>query len=217
MADINVERRDSAPWWLWALGLIIVGLLAFWLATAFGGDEEIATEDPAAYPVETVPALPEESAPLAVAPAVQEYIDTCGPARSEAMGLDHQYTSSCVNTLVWALDAATSQQATAAGMVQEEMTAAREAASNLQESAAREEEHAQMTREAFTSIVAVFERLQAQSYPALEGQVSQLSQAAESVQPAQPLLDQRENVQKFFSTASEALATVGHAGEAVGV
>lgn len=217
MADINIERRDSAPWWLWALGLIIVGLLGFWLATALGGEEEIAMEEPAAYPVETAPGLPDESAPTAVAPAVQEYIDRCGPARPQGMGLDHEYTSSCVNTLVSALEAATSQQTTAAGMVQEEVTAAREAAGNLRESAASEQEHARMTREAFTSIVAVFEGLQAQSYPALEGQVAELSRIAESIQAEQPLLDQRENVQNFFSSAGDALAVVGHSGEALGV
>lgn len=64
MADINVERREGANIWPWIIGLIVLALLIWALAEAFGGDDEVAVE-PA--PVETVEPLPPVAAPPAVA------------------------------------------------------------------------------------------------------------------------------------------------------
>lgn len=66
MADINVERREGANIWPWIIGLIVLGLLVWALAEAFGDDDEVAVE-PA--PVEAVEPLPPVAAPPAVAAA----------------------------------------------------------------------------------------------------------------------------------------------------
>lgn len=64
MADINVERREGANIWPWIIGLIVLALLIWALAEAFGGDDEVAVEP---VPVETVEPLPPVAAPPAVA------------------------------------------------------------------------------------------------------------------------------------------------------
>ncbi|HUE97336.1 MAG TPA: hypothetical protein VMN39_11795 [Longimicrobiaceae bacterium] len=217
MADINIERREGAPWWLWALGLVIIGLIVFWLASAMGGEERVAMDDPAAYPVETALVTPMEPAEPAVSPAVQSFIERCAPAQPRQMGLDHQYTSGCIHDLVAALEQTTQGTATSTPAIEEAMTAARESADRLSESAAAETQHTSMTQNAFDSIVTVFERLQAERYPTLESHVGQLSQTAGSIDAGQPLLDQRDAVQSFFSQASDALAIVGYTAAPSGV
>ncbi|CAN5280145.1 hypothetical protein BH23GEM4_BH23GEM4_18020 [soil metagenome] len=64
MADINVERREGANIWPWIIGLIVLALLIWALAEAFGGDDEVAVEP---VPVENVEPLPPVAAPPAVA------------------------------------------------------------------------------------------------------------------------------------------------------
>jgi len=41
MAEINVEKKSSFPWWIWIIvGLIVVGILFFLL----GGDNQTGTD-----------------------------------------------------------------------------------------------------------------------------------------------------------------------------
>jgi len=42
MAEINVEKKNSFPWWIWiVVGLIVVGILFFLL----GGDNQTGTNN----------------------------------------------------------------------------------------------------------------------------------------------------------------------------
>lgn len=51
MANIPVERAGGTPWWLWLLGLLLLGLLLWFLIGAFDDDDEVVeTVDP----IETV-------------------------------------------------------------------------------------------------------------------------------------------------------------------
>ncbi|MGB3541700.1 hypothetical protein [Rubrivirga sp.] len=46
MANIPVERTASSPpWWLWLLGLLLLGLIGWLIASALGDDDEVV-EDP---------------------------------------------------------------------------------------------------------------------------------------------------------------------------
>ena len=54
MADIDIERKRSSSWIWWILGLILLGLLAWWLLGALGDDDEPEVE---AVGVATTPAV----------------------------------------------------------------------------------------------------------------------------------------------------------------
>ncbi len=41
MANIPVERAGGTPWWLWLLGLLVLGLLLWFLIGAFSDDDEV--------------------------------------------------------------------------------------------------------------------------------------------------------------------------------
>ena len=46
MANIPVERTSTGtPWWLWLLGLLLLGLLLWFLIGAFGDDDDVAVVD----------------------------------------------------------------------------------------------------------------------------------------------------------------------------
>lgn len=45
MANIPVERTAGTPWWLWLLGLLLLGLLLWFLIGAFSDDEEVVVVD----------------------------------------------------------------------------------------------------------------------------------------------------------------------------
>jgi hypothetical protein len=57
MADINVERKQRSIW-PWIIGLIVLALLVWLLASMFGDDdrEEVVVEEPAAEAVVVDPA-----------------------------------------------------------------------------------------------------------------------------------------------------------------
>ncbi len=59
MANIPVERSGGTPWWVWLLGLLLLGLLLWFLIGAFSDDDDDVVE--AVDPIETV-----ETAPIAV-------------------------------------------------------------------------------------------------------------------------------------------------------
>jgi len=58
MADINVERKRSGPNFLpWLLGLVLLGVLAWFLMRSMGGDDEgTTTTDTTVGTSETAPA-----------------------------------------------------------------------------------------------------------------------------------------------------------------
>lgn len=56
MADLNVERKQRSIW-PWIIGLIVLALLVWLLASMFGDDDrEVVTDDPAAEAVVVEPA-----------------------------------------------------------------------------------------------------------------------------------------------------------------
>lgn len=204
MADINIERKSGMPWLWGLLGLIALAFVA-WLLLADRGDPlatDTVVDEPAAVmipdPIET------DAAGTAALPAVQEFLNTCAERAPGDMGLDHEYTSSCIDSLVRSIETTLAQPTLTQVNAQEELQAARQASDRL--SASQEDaEHSTMTQEAFTSVAALFDRLQNERFPALDNQVSRLEAAAREVSPSQPLLDQRTAVQDFFQQSGSIL------------
>lgn len=208
MADIDVERKGGPGIWPWIIGLIVLALLAWLLIEWLGDDDDVVVDEPVAGVVEpapVAPVAPTEAGPGAVPAPVQQYLTTCAPREPQAMGLDHQYTSNCVQQLVAATEAVMQSPNLQGVDVQAQLQEARQRAERLAQSPQASTEHAGMTRDAFTSVAAVLDGMQDARYPELGTQVDQLRQAAQSVQPTGTLLDQREPVQDFFRQAGDVL------------
>lgn len=213
MADIDVERKGAGAWWWWLLGLLILALVIWAVAQALGGDDDAATVAAVEEPVADVGAV----APMPMGDAgagagagevpapVQQYLSTCAGEAQGQMGLDHQYTSNCIIMLVASIDAMMQSPNLQGVDAQAQMQDARQKAERLQQSANASSDHAGMTQEAFASTATLLDAIQSQRYPNLGSQVDQLQEAAGGISASQPLLDQRDAVQRYFRTAGDVL------------
>jgi hypothetical protein len=199
MADIQIERKEGFAWWWVVLALIVLGLLA-WMFLGRTDRDRVAT---APVATEQRPTGFEEpvGAGMAAEPVVREYVATCAPEQPQQMALDHAHTARCIRMLADAVESAGRDPAVTAAQPDAELRAAREQADRLEQSVV-EAEHATMTRNAFTSLATAVERMQ-DRHPGLAGEAADLRQAAERVSPAQPLLEQRGEVQNFFQRAGQ--------------
>jgi hypothetical protein len=212
MADIDIERKGGGSIWPWLLGLLALLLVGWLLWEMFDDDDEVT--DPAAAVVEPAAPVPAPvttdtmagtAATAAVPAAVQQYLTTCAPQDTAAMGLDHQYTSDCIRQLVASVEAVLQNPNMQGVDVQAQLQDARQAADRLVQTPETSTDHAGMARNAFTSAATLIGAIQDQRFPAMDAQASGLEQAAQSVQPAQPLLEQRGAVQSFFRQAGDVL------------
>ncbi|HEV2148041.1 MAG TPA: hypothetical protein VGR37_11615 [Longimicrobiaceae bacterium] len=216
MADIDIERKSGGSIWPWLLGLLAL-LLIGWLLWEMFDDDEAEVLEPAAAVVEPAPepgVAPVAAGAAVVPPAVEQYMTTCAPRDAASMSMDHQYTSDCIQRLVASVDAVLQNPEMTGVNVQAQLQDARQAAERLVQTPETSTEHAGMVRNAFTSVATLINAIQDQRFPALDAQAGQLEQTAQSVQPGQQLLNQRDAVQNFFRQAGDVLQRM--AGGAAG-
>jgi hypothetical protein len=208
MADINIERKSPTSWIWWVLGLVILGLLLFWLLTPGTRDQVgLVDDDPTMMPVTEQPAT---AAPAGAAMAVQEYRQRCASEQPGEMGLPHEHTAQCLRTLADAIATSVRQQAQA--QADPHLQSARQAADQLEASPPDAMNHVQMTRDGFESIVAAFQEIDREMQMGLQPQLQQLNQTVAGLQPATPMLEQRQQVQSFFNAAANVLDRIAPAG-----
>lgn len=210
MADIDIERK-SVGIWPWILGLLLLALLIWAAVEWMGDDEEVSTVPVTGDLVAPLPVVIPPAADAGELPAgVQEYLATCTGAAG-SMGLDHAFTSNCIQRLQAAVDAVLLSPAASGIQVEAELQDARQKAQRLTGSPTASAEHAGMTRDAFTSLATLMDRVQEARFPALDDAVDRVEAAAESVQPGPQLLEQRDAVHRFFTSAGEALRAMSTA------
>ena len=220
MADINVERKGPSIW-PWIIGLIVLALLIWALAEMLGGDRA----DTAAVVDDTVPRTTEVApttttdpamtgAAAGVPAAVQEFETFVAQRDASAdAGLQHEYTSTGLQRLAAAIESLAQRHTTQAPAVQQSLQTMRQQADRLQQSDPTSTQHANMTRDAFTSAADALAALQREYHAGvsgLENEVNQVRQAAQGVQTTTPLLQQRDQIQTFFDRARTALLTIAN-------
>lgn len=220
MADINVERKGPSIW-PWIIGLIVLALLIWALAEMLGGDRA----DTAAVVDDTVPRTTEVAPTTTTDPAaagtaagaaampaaVQEFERWVDRRDSQAdMGLQHQYTTNGLRQLADALESLAQRHGDRPA-VQQSIQNMRQQADRLQQSDAASTQHANMTRDAFTSAADAMDTMHREYHPQatdVEGPVSQVRQAAQGIETGTPLLQQQERVQTFFDRSRDAVRTL---------
>lgn len=214
MADINIQRKEGVAWWWWVIGLLVLLLLGWAIVSMMGGrdSERVAAVDPYAYPAgETASVAGAATDPtVAVGPVevlepVQQYLATCAPREPTRMGMDHQYTSDCIDRLVAAAEALIRSPNLQGVNAQSQIQEARQKADQLRQSAAESTRHSSLTRDALISAGSMLQAIQTQRYPGLSSQIDQLRESAQQVSGSEPLLEQREAIQRYFQLAGDAL------------
>ncbi len=215
MAEIHIERK-SGSLWTWIISLILVVLLLAWFfnrkadqragagaradsAAAFAGrsgDSAAATTAPA-----HATAPPDADSDSGVSP-LSAFV---GFATSASTASDiaqlHTFTADGIRKLADALGSGS----TAAGIT-DKLALMREQAESLDGAAAASDRHSAIARTAFLAAADAVESLpMARDHAEPIGRVRR---AAEALNAALPLADQREKIDAFFQAASNALQVV---------
>lgn len=206
MAEIRVEKKRTNPW-PWIIGALAVALLiGVFLAQ---DDEELGEETGADETAVTAYEEPGVEDPAATTADTDEW-RTGGAAGFLAfvqgeeptadVGRAHEYTSEGITRLAGAIEERIEDADAQDDAVDERLEQMRQQASALQaeEDAGR---HAAMAREAFVTGADLIATLNA-------GAAGEVRQAAEAIQPEQPLLEQTAEVRQFFDRAGAAIGPI---------
>jgi hypothetical protein len=207
MADINVQRKGPAIW-PWILGLILLALIIWLLASQWGRDDRAAVVDD--RPVA------EEPAPAAAEPAaLQQFAQRCVEASAQQQAvLEHQFTVECLRQLADAIEATAQQQGLQLSAVQPQTQDMRQNAQQIEQLPDESLEHSNHARLGAMAGVAALQTLnQAPGTPDATAQVNQAEQSAQAIQPRGLMTEQKDNIDRYFQQAYEALRNVsGHGG-----
>jgi hypothetical protein len=201
MADIQTAKTPQ-PIWPWIVGVLAL-LLIVWIWAApsenqVTGESEPTTDGSSSEPVETTE-LPSE--PVRVYQQFSGVI--AGGGDIPEMGVDHAYTADGIRKLAAALESLAAENADADTRAKLEQF--RRDADRLQEDP-KSTGHAKIAREVFISAVDVMASIEA-GPPATD-----LRALAESIDPNQPLLGQRDKVRSFFRESAQVIRDAEKAG-----
>lgn len=196
MADLRVEQKKGPGIWPWILGLVLLGLVLWFI---FGGDDdaEITDDIGATAPAAVTTESDMEPSGYASRPAAvvefTEFAEQAAPDNDEAS--QHEYAATGIRLLTDAL------AGVLAGTASPELADLRKKAEAVTSSPYGSDRHAEMVRSAFLSAVEVFKSLP-DAEPA-----SGIEEAAEAIRAGVPLLEQQVQIQEFFERAADALQT----------
>lgn len=206
MADIDVERKSSPTWIWWLLGLLLLGAI-IWFVTA--GDDPDPADTIAPAPVAGPDTV---GGDLATIPGeIRTFETECTTdtgAPTSDMGVEHEYTVSCLQRLREALGAITVRDTVGGVDVQRQLDDYESAVSRLEESQAQATSHSRLTRDAAVAGATVMEGMR-DTYFQARGEVGSAVQAtrsaAEQISADTQLLEQRDAVRGFFRESAAAL------------
>jgi hypothetical protein len=212
MAEIEIQRKKP-PIWPWILGALVLVALLWFLVDQAGQrspDQTTATATTATTtsPRTTAPPTDPTSPML---PEVREFVTFVrqGEATEEA-GLYHEYTSTGIRNLADALNAIAHRTDNHNDRINQKHQQLHQMADKIQQDP-HSTRHANIIRDAFTTSADLMEQLQRNLYPQLDDQVAEVRQAAQSLNPQDLTLDQKDDIQRFFERASNAVEAMEHA------
>lgn len=209
MADIDIERKGSPVWIWWILGLLVLGLI-LWALIGMGGDDDVDVVEPA--PVATSADTGYGAGMATTMPSeIQSFRSECtelGGTTTADMGVEHEFTVSCLEGLHSAL-AAISVRDTVGGVeVQQQLDDFQSAVTQLRDSDPSATTHAATARAAALAGTRVMEGMRDAYFQAsaeVRTAVDEAASAAEGLRAQGQLLEQRDAVRGFFRESADAL------------
>ncbi len=201
MAEIRAEPNESKVW-LWVLLALVAVAFAWWL---FGrGDSTIAsgtTDSTAAAPAALSSEVTTDRSGVDDYLAWVDSSDSAVPATAD---LSHEYTATGVRQLAGAIASIAPRDSLGGAEVSEQITALNTLADRMQ-TEPQSLKHADLAHTAFESAAQLIEDVQRRSFPTAGAQATSVREAASGVTAARPLLEQRPEVDRFFTSAADAM------------
>jgi len=198
MAEIRVERKGGKGW-LWALlALVVAALLAWWLVSR--NDTPAVAGGPDTTAVVPAVVTTDRS-------AVDGFLSWAAnnDTASAAVGdLSHDHTSTGIRQLAGAIASITRGDSLRGSGVDEQVSALNTLADRLQ-TEPQSLKHADLAHAAFASAAELLQEVQQRRFPNASAQVVSVRQAAGAVSKERPLLEQRAEVNRFFTSAADAV------------
>lgn len=207
MADIDVERKTGPGIWPWILGLVLLGLVLWLIASMMGRDDRptAVVTDTAAVSPQPDPATP---AAAALPPAADAFMRDCHVEEGTGTeGPEHEFTVNCLEQLASSLDGLAAQRPEAPN-VDEHTRTIRDRAQQIRASPETSQQHANWTREAALAGASALEAMQRTWHVGdarIEGAVAQTRQAAEEISPTTQHLEQLSELRTYLRRAGDAI------------
>lgn len=210
MADIDVQRKSSPTWLWWLLGLLVLGLI-LWALLGRGDDvdtADVVEPAPVVAPVDT--GFGATAMPAEIQSFRSECTEMAGTPTTD-MGLEHEFTVSCLENLRESLAAITVLDTVGGVDVQQQLDEFEQSVSQLRQSDPMATTHAGTTREAAMAGVRVMEGMRDAYFPTaadVRSAVDEAASAAQGISADTQLLEQRDTVRTFFRESADALESI---------
>ena len=193
MAEIKIEKKT--PIWPWIVGaLLLAAVIYFFVFNKKATDEVVVDEDNTELVVETTVNEVDQT-------AITEYENFV--ANGE-MTMDHTYNSEALIKLIAATrNAASNNEVDVNADLDQATRKANDITNNPQSL-----EHANMIKDAGTSITKALKTIQSQKFTNLDGEVTALESSIAEIDPKKPTLEQKDAIKGFFNNASTLLTSI---------
>ncbi len=194
MTEIKIEKK-SAIWPLIVIGLIILGVIIFFLFFRNKDQKDNAVVTGTDTTNNRAVVGPHENNST-----VASYIAFV-KTDSSAMSVNHSYSSEALSKLIQATRAI-------AGEVGFDIKADLDSAENFANQITKNPDatnHADAIKKAAVIIAGSLQRLQNEKYPAFGAEANEVGSSASAINPSELTLDQQATVQTFFSNAAALL------------
>ncbi|MGB5941934.1 MAG: hypothetical protein WBG71_03570 [Leeuwenhoekiella sp.] len=198
MADINIEKKKTIWPWILIGVLILLAVLYFAL---LADDDDVETDDITTEEVMVEEEMEEmdNTTTAMQTGAIATYSEFVGMTGD--MGIDHEYSNQALLYLIEAVN----EKATAQNVnIEADLGVARANANTITKDP-MSVEHADLLKESFEIINRAISKIQMQSFPNLESQVTSLEEEVASIDPADQTLNQKAAVNTYFKEAADVL------------
>lgn len=206
MAEIGIEKKK--PIWPWIILVLVILAILYFLIFA-NDDETDDMNDTNTEQIQETTTLDDErqdrtgtwdrNDTLTGSQGISAYISHVGD--KSRMGVDHEYTN---NALIQLMNAVYSKAREENVNIDAEMQKIRQQANEITQDPMATD-HANIIKKTGSDIVDALEKIQQENYPNLSGDVEDVRNALQKIDPSVQTLEQKDAVNSFFDETADVL------------